>query len=665
MSIRMNIYGALVNRVPEIRKRYHNMRDEQSTVLQRFFAWFYLLGLNVAWLMGWRGEDSGDDQDISRAKQLPETGESVLSRREPPEKVICSLKEYDLISFDVFDTLLFRPFSDPKDLFFLVGQKLNYLDFRRLRVEAETEARRIHRDKTGNNEVSLREIYEYLECEAGIPCEEGMQVELEMEEMLCFANPYFSEIFHGLKRAGKKIIAISDMYLPGDTVRRMLEKCGFSGLDACLVSCEYGMSKSAGNLFQMAEGTTSGKKSCIHIGDNPKSDVENARRAGWDSIYYKNVNQMGMRFRSLEMSAVVGSIYCGLVNAHIHNGLRVYSKDYEYGFIYGGILVLGYCQFIHEYVLQNHIGKVLFLARDGDILKKVYDRMYPEEAGKSCYVLWSRLAATKLAARYYKYDYFRRFLFHKVNQGFTLAQIFETMELEDMLTDLTDSTKGKLKPSTELTDKNAKEVRQYLTLRWDWVLSHYETQIKNGKEYFEKLLAQCDSAVAVDIGWAGSGAMALDVLINRILGLNCSITGLIAGTNSANSAEPDMSEAQLSNGKLVSYLFSQGCNRDLWRRHDPAKGDNVMMEKALASPYRSFRGFDKGSCIEALSDGRDAAQAREIQQGILDYCDMYLESPVSGRIGNISGRDAAAPIFMWMEGNRKKMEKEDCQCVLV
>ena len=46
---------------------------------------------------------------------------------------------------------------------------------------------------------------------------------------------------------------------------------------------------------------------------------------------------------------------------------------------------------------------------------------------------WSRLAATKMAAEYFKYDYFRRFLDHKVNQKLSLAQIFQSMEIEDML----------------------------------------------------------------------------------------------------------------------------------------------------------------------------------------------------------------------------------------
>lgn len=666
MGFRMKAYNALVNRVPEIRKRYHTIRDGQTTTPQRLCAWLFLIGLNSAWLFGWRGRSDTQDQDIRRARQLPKESESSMSVREAPGRLAEKLLDYDLISFDVFDTLLFRPFSSPEDLFYLVGQKLDYLDFRRIRMEAETAAREIHRKKTGNSEVTLREIYEYLEQEAGIPCEEGMYAELETEEALCFANPYFLKVFQHLKRSGKRVIAVSDMYLPEQAVRMMLEKSGFHGLDACMVSCEYGLSKSEGDLFGKAAELFGPESSRIHIGDNRIADVENAQRAGWKALYYTNVNQAGMRFRPLEISAVTGSIYRGLVNAHIHCGLEAYSKDYEYGFIYGGLFVLGYCQFIHEYADRNRIDRILFLARDGDILKQVYDRLYPREAeeGRTCYVLWSRLAAAKMTARYYKHDYFRRFLFHKVNQGFTIGQVFETMDLSDMLEDMEKRTEGQLTADTRLTDGNVGQVKSYLNERWIRVLSHYDGQLENGREYMEKILEGCSSAAAVDIGWAGSGALALRMLADRVWKLNCSITGLVAGTNCANSAEPDMSEAQLADHTLVSYLFSQSHNRDLWKRHNPAKGDNVALERLLSSPYRSFRGFRGNGCMEALTEGKDAEQAGEIQRGILDYCMLYQKNPVSSMTGNISGRDAAAPILMWIQANRRQMEKEDCQCVL-
>lgn len=153
-----------------------------------------------------------------------------------------------------------------------------------------------------------------------------------------------------------------------------------------------------------------------------------------------------------------GSIYRGLVNSWLYNGMKAYSMPYEYGFIYGGIFVLGYCQWIHQYVKEHEIEKILFLSRDGDILSKVYETLYPEEIGKWNYVYWSRIAATKMTAAYFKYDYFRRFLYHKVNQGYSLKAIFQSMELEDLLYDFCKKadTKGKRKTVCSMKKRRRK-----------------------------------------------------------------------------------------------------------------------------------------------------------------------------------------------------------------
>ena len=116
----------------------------------------------------------------------------------------------------------------------------------------------------------------------------------------------------------------------------------------------------------------------------------------------------------------------------IHSGHSTFSREYEYGFIYGGLFVAGYCRFIHEYVKAHGIQKVLFLSRDGAVLLQAYRQMYPEERENTEYAYWSRLAAVKLTARYYRYDYLRRFLYHKVNQHYTLREILGGMELSHM-----------------------------------------------------------------------------------------------------------------------------------------------------------------------------------------------------------------------------------------
>ena len=61
----------------------------------------------------------------------------------------------------------------------------------------------------------------------------------------------------------------------------------------------------------------------------------------------------GKNYRPRNMSQIIGSIYAGIINNTIYNGIKKYSMEYELGFIYGGLLATGYCQFIHEFIINN------------------------------------------------------------------------------------------------------------------------------------------------------------------------------------------------------------------------------------------------------------------------------------------------------------------------
>ena len=55
---------------------------------------------------------------------------------------------HDVISFDIFDTLILRPFDDPKSVFFLLGEKNKCPGFKRYRILAEKLARQEAFEKT-------------------------------------------------------------------------------------------------------------------------------------------------------------------------------------------------------------------------------------------------------------------------------------------------------------------------------------------------------------------------------------------------------------------------------------------------------------------------------------------------------------------------------------
>ena len=645
MGKSLKLYMALVNRIPGIQERYQKYR-EQVQGAGRMKAWGYLMKLNLQYYV-FRQHDLQNPMflNIDKEKKLYSGGsESSLSCRETPEEFARKLAAYDVISFDVFDTLILRSFGKPTDLFFMVGQKLEYPDFERIRREMEQKARKRKYRQCGHSEVTFEEIWEVMEEETGIAAEYGAGVEWKTELQYCFANPYFAEVVRILQEKHKKMIITSDMYLHRDQIRDLLQKAGYPEFSEYYVSCEYGCGKGQGTLYQIVKENCGQGLKYAHVGDNEFSDQKRAKESGFDAYPYQNVNVWGKKFRSEDMSAILGSMYRGIVNAHLHNGLNRYSMAYEFGFVYAGLFVLGYCQFIHEYVRTHQTDKILFLARDGDILNQVYQILYPEEKGRCEYVYWSRLAATKMSAKYFKYDYFRRFLYHKVNQDYTLKQIFTSMELQDMLEGYLAETSGKSEENTVLTLKEADAVKIYFMKHWEAVLEHYEEQLEAGKSYYSKVLQGCRHAAAVDVGWAGSGAVSLNYIVNQIWEMDCEITGLLAGTNSAYNTEPDSSEAQMQNGKLVSYLFSQSFNRDVWKEHNPGKGHNIVVELLLASDQPSFRGFAKsgnGLCFAKKSKEIDSMQ---VQKGVLDFVRIFREH-FKEEI-EISGRDCMAPILL-------------------
>lgn len=457
-------------------------------------------------------------------------------------------------------------------------------------------------------------------------------------------------------------------------------------------------SKAEGSLYREVIKDYNGL-SIVHVGDNPHSDDKMARKCGITVLPYPNINKNVLLYRPMDMSAIVGSAYRAIISSHLYNGLHSYGMEYEYGFIYGGLFVVGYCNFIHEYYNQHGLDKLLFLSRDGDILKQVYDFLYPEDSTE--YVYWSRKAAVKLMANEDKHDFFRRFLYHKVNQKYTIAQILNSMELYSLTEqldikldieldeELMKPDEKLVKSDEELTDKNVRLLKQFIESKWEQVIAVYEPQMTAARKYYAQVLDGCGRVAAVDIGWAGSGAISLSHLAEKVWKIPCQVTGIIAGTNTIHNAEPDASEIFLQKGKLAAYLYSQSHNRDLLKKHDPNKDYNVFWELLLSSPTPQFAGFYEGKTGEVSSQYLDELditlafgkmdmknpekedtdkeeiekgtiekeRIQKIQEGILAFAHEYhrhfKDFPYMFRI---SGRDAYAPMLIAASHNERYLK---------
>lgn len=654
--MRIKIYNFLVNRHPGIKSRYHHVHENSSGV-KRAFSWIYLFWLNFAYyVLFCRFLGKKEEMQIYESKKLmtntPESKESP-----DIDKYIATLAEYDCISFDIFDTLIFRPFSEPTDVFYFLGLELDYMDFKRVRMEAEYETRMKKYKKSGTYEVTIKDIWNHLEEKTGIPAEKGMQREQELERKFCYANPFMQKVYNQLVEMGKRIIIVSDMYLSREFLQKLLQENGYVGFEKLYVSCEYDKNKGTGELFAyVKEDLKLDGKRVIHVGDNENSDVKKPKSYGFESCYYPNVNKKSQFYRPYDMSPVIGGAYRGIVNNHLYCGDNKHTMEYEYGYIYGGLFVVGYCEFIHDYCQKNQVDKILFLSRDGDILSQVYSKMYPMDSIQ--YVYWSRKAATKLMASSDKYDFIRRFVHHKVNKKITIEQVFSSMEAEILLPKLP----SEINREDELTSSNVKRVEMFLQENWTKLLACYTKEHEAAKCYYAKVLKDCKKVVAVDIGWAGSGAIALNHLVNKVWNLNCDIVGIIAGSNTVHNAEPEANVAFLQSGRLVSYMYSFAHNRDLMKKHDLNKDYNIFWELLLSSPQPQFAGFTWGKDgEEELRFGKyDANQEgiRQVQEGILQFADEYL-----AHFGNlscmlcISGRDAYAPMLVATGCNERYLKE--------
>ena len=156
-----------------------------------------------------------------------------------------------LISFDIFDTLLFRKTNTPETVFDLVGKHFGIHGFRKLRIDMQNEASRRAYAKSKAPHANMDEIYEVLSEHTEIPTDwnEVKQYEIQMERDALVANQEMLEIYHYAKMQGKRVVATSDMYLFAETLESFLKEKRFQGIDHVYCSADEHKAKFNKDLF--------------------------------------------------------------------------------------------------------------------------------------------------------------------------------------------------------------------------------------------------------------------------------------------------------------------------------------------------------------------------------------------------------------------------------
>lgn len=575
--------------------------------------------------------------------------------------LVSQLVEYDIVSFDIFDTLIFRPFSNPRDLFYILGRKFEILDFRKIRIDAEDMVRKQSEMIYGNYEVTLNEIYKYIERRTGLNAEYGVKVEVETEQELCYANPYMLRVFRLLKSQNKKMIATSDMYLSSVALKKILSSCGYEGLDDIYVSCEFGVNKRNGGLYKTLKKRYGDSAKMIHIGDNWESDILSAKRNEIDTKFYKNVNVIGKKHIGTGMSDLIGSAYAGIVNAWMYSGVKQYSPYYEFGFVYGGIYLLGYCNWIHEKVKKEKIDKVIFLSRDGEIYQTIYKMLFDKESNTEL-LYWSRIANVKASITEMRSNFLSSTVKNKAadNMHFTAKTLLKTLNLQGLEKYLQNYH---LNPDTVIIWENYKILEEMLIDHWDEVVDLYVPYEEASRVVLKDLIGDARKVAVVDVGWTGTGPLGIRRLVHNKWKWDVEVYCYVAASRVWGHVS---NISQITEQIIEPYIFSRQYNRNLYDTHVQTNNNtnNIYFEFFTQADYPSFAGYylkdGKIMCEFDIPEVENYEKVQEIHDGIKDFCKEYLlRFKKEPWMQNISGYDAYIP-FRCLILNMQFLKKNFC-----
>lgn len=330
------------------------------------------------------------------------------------------------LSFDVFDTLVLRPFltaAGARDfLALLVRERFGIDGFGKLRTQAEARAR-----AAAGKDVDLAAIYQLLPQLAPMDAVTAQAIgalELAIERRTLVPRRHVVQALESHARdAHRRVVGVSDMYLTASDLRSVLPPDVGAALAQLYVSCDTGWRKDtdAGWRALLAAEHADGQH-WLHVGDNEHADVMRPLQAGLmfpvhvlrPAAYLDAVPALRrLRPAPAQRGHWPHELWLGLVANHFAQhgdahpesfiqALRIDQPE-SFGYTVLGPLLADYLAWLARTGLQRGANKILFLSREGHLLHRLYQRMQacvPALAGiDGRYLLVSRRGANTPAVR--------------------------------------------------------------------------------------------------------------------------------------------------------------------------------------------------------------------------------------------------------------------------
>ena len=336
-------------------------------------------------------------------------------------KIDINNTDIEVVSFDIFDTLILRNVLYPDDVFLIMQQdvekisdffKVNkFIDIRKM---SEENARcKLQFNSPEYDDVTLEDIYFEFRIMTGLNSELVDKIKLLEETTEIYLScPRKNGIYllNYAKAIGKRIILTSDMYLGRECIEKILNKNKIAGYEKLFLSSEDKIAKFSGKLYDYVLRYLDIKPTAImHIGDNYEKDIQMANSKGIKTGFFpKTIDRFmnGMKKHSTNNCSLIGclvgndlttwdKIYSALgyrcmislvCNKYFDNSYRNWnvgtsfnSDPYFMGYYAVGMHLIGICKWLKNIKNMHQSSKVIFLGRDGYFPKKAYDILWDKE----------------------------------------------------------------------------------------------------------------------------------------------------------------------------------------------------------------------------------------------------------------------------------------------
>ena len=519
----------------------------------------------------------------------------------------------------------------------LLGSKAS--TFHAMRPEAERAAREAAWQARRATEVTLAEIYAELGERMGFDAaaaEQIAQLEIEAEQFVCHQNPFIHSLYRRCLEEGKRVAFLSDIYLPGPAIADILRRCGYASYDALLVSSTVGKTKATGEL-QVEARSLLPYGDWLHVGDNPHSDIDMARKAGMSAWHYKRCGKMFLAdprsaaaWKDGSITPQAGSVVQGLI-ANRTFSVRSRPVTFEdttsdwqdLGYATAGPLFVGFTEWLIAQVAARDLHALYFLARDGRIMQRVYQAL-AALTGKVVenHYLYASRRALNLPAIEAIDEAALWFLTRDDQKALTVAQYVERLGLDWRAYESDFRVAGFTDPHREIKGKAGQaclrrlfvalaapicaRARAERTIVLDYLL---HSGIGDGR-----------NIGIVDIGWHGTMQRSITDILHAS-GYNPAICGFYLGT---------WEEAVFDQARHphAAYLFRLGQPA---RYVELVKISVPIIEHMFSAPEGTILRLQKdanGGFIPVRLEAEDDAHRNEsimrLQQGAMQFVDDYM-----------------------------------------